>query len=123
MLTSEEIHPDHQGPGKDPFKHSLSRIGRLTGAARLEDSGVILYGDNANLAIVPVASGILRLKVFFGENAPDLGTTPAILPIARPGDVVLSEDEEAYTIASPDLRASLSSHLSASRSMTTAACC
>ncbi|MDG0790884.1 hypothetical protein OMP38_08405 [Cohnella ginsengisoli] len=70
MLTSEEIHPDHQGPGKDPFKHSLSRIGRLTGASRLEDNGVVLYGDNANLAIVPVAAGILRLKVFFDENAP-----------------------------------------------------
>lgn len=105
MLTSEEIHPDHQGPGKDPFKHSLSRIGRLTGASRLEDNGVVLYGDNANLAIVPVAAGILRLKVFFDENAPDLGTTTAILPIAPSGEIVLSEDEEAYTIASPGLRA------------------
>ncbi|MFD2328549.1 TIM-barrel domain-containing protein [Cohnella sp. GCM10020058] len=105
MLTSEEIHPDHQGPGKDPFKHSLSRIGRLTGAVRWEGVGVILYGDNANLAIVPLASGILRIKVFFGENAPDLGTTPAILPLTKSGDIVLSEDEDAYTIASPGLRA------------------
>lgn len=105
MLTSEEIHPDHQGSGKDPYKHSLSRIGRLTGAVPLEGRGAIFYGDNANLALIAVAPGILRLRVYFGETVPDLGTTPAILAHPQQGEAALSEDGDAYTVTASGLRA------------------
>ncbi|CAI6083453.1 glycoside hydrolase family 31 protein [Cohnella sp. JJ-181] len=103
MLNSEEIHPDKVS-GNDADKHSLIRIKRLTGVTPLGSQGAVLHGDHANLAIIPVAAGILRLKVFFGGDKPDLGTTPAILPLTQTGDIVLTEDEASYTILSAGLR-------------------
>lgn len=105
MLNSEQIHPDHVGTGETADKPALLRIGKLTAAEPLGEQGVVFRGENANLALIASAEGILRLKLYFGDGEPELDATPAILPLAPTGGFALSEDASAYTVKAAGLRA------------------
>jgi len=114
MLTSEEIHPDNANHassgegfgGSDGMRrlHRYSAIHSIERLASNERDGYILHGEQASLAIVAHADGIIRLKLAHRINgaqaaAPDLRTTPAILNSGLFGnEISYSEDESHYRL-------------------------
>ncbi|MBB6695389.1 DUF5110 domain-containing protein [Cohnella xylanilytica] len=92
MLTSETIHPDRND--KREARAAVHRIGRVA-RWELAEEGVRLYGEKANLSLTFLADGAVRIRLFFGV-APDLATTPAVLPQTKAGAVSLEETARDY---------------------------
>lgn len=92
MLTSETIHPDRNDKREE--RAAVHRIGRVA-RAELAEEGVRLYGEKANLSLTFLADRAVRIRLFFGA-APDLATTPAVLPQAKAEGVSLEETAREY---------------------------
>jgi alpha-glucosidase len=105
MLTSEAIHPDHQGQGAE--SRPWHRIGRLT---RIESSEglVTIYGERASVGLAFPAEGIVRIRIAIGGE-PDWRTTPAVAEPSQSGRLApeVRETAESYAVRGGGLTVTL----------------
>lgn len=102
MQTSETIHPEKIGSG--PTRTDTYTVGRIQ-RWEVDGNKMLIYGENANVAVSFLTGEIIRIRLFFGEKV-DWSSTTAVVMEDRPVPITqITETENELILQSDALRA------------------